>query len=92
MRHQSNKMKKINSSDLYFGRLFNSRKILRFKSNFFLSAEKTKLNLNHKNTNLLQKERLDETDMRFADLEDEFQQFKKEVDDEKRTQRGSKLK
>ncbi|KAL5253010.1 hypothetical protein ACHWQZ_G015689 [Mnemiopsis leidyi] len=38
------------------------------------------------------KERLDETDMRFADLEDEFHQYKREVEDERRSQKGSKLK
>ena len=41
---------------------------------------------------VLQKERLDETDMRFADLEDEFHQYKREVEDERRSQKGSKLK
>jgi hypothetical protein len=30
--------------------------------------------------------------MRCADLEDEFHQYKKEVEDERRSQKGSKLK
>ena len=30
--------------------------------------------------------------MRYADLEDEFSQYKKEVEEEKRTQKGSMLK